>query len=326
MNHSRHTIETANMTESAARSARGFTTIELIVVIGLIIILIALILPAVNMVRSQAVMTQSMNNMRQVATYMQSYSNENREYIVPSRFDYSPDHFTHKGRVASDSGIPSDERHRGTWADILWTVNRVGSFPQATGAIGHDYSTRAPDQALYELLGPYKGNPFRSTGINTRNFVPTGSQGNPGNFGDSVAVNEAGLPGFFAANDFFDARPEEGADDGSGVGSIGNWYTTGQIRAPERSMYLVDSFAGPTIAPRPEPFDSVRDANNRTTIEVDFRRYNGVVLMLFLDGSVSVEPEWTDICDLECHPDGNCNCNDADYRNRGIRISDLTSR
>jgi len=320
-------------TVRSSASVRGFTTTELLVAIGLIILLLAIILPAVNHVRTQALMAQSMNHMHQTASYMQMYAKDNREIIVPSQFDYSGEAFSYKGRVVSDEGIPEDERHRGTWADILWTVNEVGTFSEVVDrtvqidgeslTIEHNYRTKAPDRALYEALGNWRGNPFRSTAVNTRNFVREETGGaDPGvpDFSALVEVNEEGFPGYFAANNFFDARPD---DDNP----TGRWYTTGQIRSPERSMYLVDSFAGPVIRPEPEPFNTQKDEDGSDTLEVDFR-YSGACLMLFLDGSVRPQSRWVDICDLECsgHPDAECECDDPNYTNRGIRISNLTSR
>lgn len=309
---------------STPRRFCGFTTTELIVVMGLIILLLAIILPAVRSVRAQAIMSQSMNNMRQVATFMQIYAKDNREHIVPSRFDYSDDVFSYKGLVASDPNIPDEQRHRGTWADILWTINDLGQFTgaEAFEEIDHDYRTKAPDRHLYEHYDQVKNNPFRSAAVNTRSFVRGAQNDVPDDLDQFLPqeVQEEGLPGYFAANNFFDAAPD--ADN-----PTGRWYTTGQIRSPERSMYLVDSVAGPIILPQPAPFNTQNPEEGPSSLEVDFR-YSGVALMLFLDGSVAPQNRWVNVCDLECHPDpeADCQCDDPNYTNRGIRISDPTRR
>jgi hypothetical protein len=84
------------------------------------------------------------------------------------------------------------------------------------------------------------------------------------------------------------------------AGPTGRWYSAGQIKAPERSMYLVDSMAGETIDPLPGPFDTGNPNANGVpqTLEVDFR-YSGVCLMLYLDGHNRPEGSWKDLADLQ---------------------------
>ena len=107
-----------------------------------------------------------------------------------------------------------------------------------------------------------------------------------------MGARESTLPGFFAANNFFKTGPAPvNAGD-----PPQKWFVTGQIKAPERSMYLVDSVAGETIDPIPGPFDN--SVSPSPTLEVDYR-YSGVCLMLFLDGHSAPTGPWTDLNQLQ---------------------------
>ena len=297
---------------SRTKNRCGFTITELLVVIGLIALLIGILLPALGAVINQGKMTKSMNNMRQVATWMTLYSGDNREFILPSQFDYSQ--ASYKGKVRSIITDGVGEAYQGTWSDILWTVYNVAVFPEAVAVVGHDYRYDSPDIALYKAVGNDLANPLRAAAENTLDYMPSGMSGGGGGggigggnpdlpkpFGNGA--KEAGIAGLFAANNFFDS-----------TGDNGEWFTTAQIKIPENSMYLVDSFAGEVIEDAPEPYNrSLLDK----TIEVDFRYTGNTCLMLFLDGHVSPQGQWKNIDDLQGDPDV-----DGD-NGRGIRIQNL---
>jgi prepilin-type processing-associated H-X9-DG protein/prepilin-type N-terminal cleavage/methylation domain-containing protein len=62
----------------------GFTLVELLVVIGIVALLMAMLLPALNGARKRAAATQCLSNLRQLALAMVTYSQENKGYIIPS--------------------------------------------------------------------------------------------------------------------------------------------------------------------------------------------------------------------------------------------------
>lgn len=70
------------MTATTERKT-AFTLVELLVVIGIIALLIAILLPALNKAREHARATACLSNLRQIGIGMVMYAQENKGFVVP---------------------------------------------------------------------------------------------------------------------------------------------------------------------------------------------------------------------------------------------------
>ncbi len=290
---------------SGPRALRGMTIVEILAVVGVIVLLLGILLPAVNLARRNALWGRSQANLRQVGQLLVLYATDNRDSIVPTAFDYrdpsTPSIVNGKPRSVSPPGTspPIGAAGYGSWTDILWTTGGfgpVGSIGESTGPYW-DYRYDSPDAALY-AQGWDGTNPFRSAEVMEKTVGGDGATP----FGTGATDFERGELGYFGGNPFFDARPPTSATP-----YAGKWWTMGQMKRPEASMYCCDSNAGELLS-----FNSNNLSPNNATLDlvgVDWRYSGKNTLMLFLDGHVDTIPEWSGLAELE--------------RDLGVRVMNL---
>src|SRR5687768_5699583 len=107
---------------------RAFTLVELLVVIGIIAVLIAVLLPALQSAREQAVSLQCLSNLRACGQTLYLYATQNKGQFPPMSLQ-SPESLVQGGNRV-ETGVPTTK-----YPDVKYAIARIvnpGSDPTKT--------------------------------------------------------------------------------------------------------------------------------------------------------------------------------------------------
>ena len=137
------------------KRSRGFTLVELLVVIGIIALLIAMLLPALNKARQQANKVVCMSNLRNIGQLMALYQGQNKGSFPPSRGE------------CVGGGHPCTGKPEFTWGGLLSQVMGYGDgTAQSVNPLNPDV---IKSRAIF-ICPDAKGNP--SQPLNTYSAHP----------------------------------------------------------------------------------------------------------------------------------------------------------
>lgn len=119
-------MKSNNQPQSLSR--KGFTLLELMIVIAIIAVLVAIVIPVVGRMQRSSLTTSSTNNLKQIHTLMEGYVTENIRYPTARGVNLPPPtrHWRRiiwefaNGEFSPDSGVAIKEMEGSPYSEVMW--------------------------------------------------------------------------------------------------------------------------------------------------------------------------------------------------------------